>query len=277
MRKLIPIVMLAIFLAAICPPAFAEEKKAKELPWEKVSLNLGTFLAASSSNVRLGTPGLGVSIDVEEALGLDPTNTVFRADGIWRFTDNRRHRAELSWFAFRRTGTKTLGQEIIINGVTYPVGTTVNTGFDLDIFKAAYSYSFFHDDRMDIGASLGLFIMPVSFEITASGLLNHHASASFTAPLPVVGIRADFALTPKWFLKSNVDVFYLEYESFKGSIFDTKLALEYNAFKHVGFGLGVENFNLNVEAEGNDYPKIDLLGRFQFRYIGAMLYAKIYF
>lgn len=269
--------IVAIFLAAACPAAFAEEKKANELPWKKVSFNLGTFISGTSSSVRLGAAGAGVSIDVEEALGLDTTNTVFRAEGFWRFSDNLRHRAELSWFALRRDGTSVLAQDLAIDGTVYPTGTTVNTNFDLDIYKAAYSYSFFMDDRIDIGASLGLFIMPLDFGITASGLLNQQASASFTAPLPVFGLRADFALTPKWFLKSSMDVFYLEYESYKGSLFDTKVAVEYNAFKHVGFGLGVENFNLQAEAEGEDYPAIDFVGNIQLQYLGAMLYAKVYF
>jgi hypothetical protein len=277
MRRLIPVVILTFLLAATCLPVFAEEKDAKDSPWEKVSINLGSFVSSVDSSIRLSANGTGASIDVGEALGMDTSQTVFRTEASWRFTDNRRHRAELSWFALRRDGSKQLGQDITIDGVTYPTGTTVNSGLDLDIYKANYSYSFFHDNRMDIGASLGLYVMPISFELTASGFVNGYVAESVTAPMPVLGLRADFALTPRWFLKSDIDVFYLEYESFKGSLFDTKVALEYNAFKHVGFGLAVESFNVQVESEGEDYPQIDLVGQIQFQYIGAMLYAKFYF
>ena len=281
MKRLIPVLVLMAFLTALCPPVFAEENttkpKTENLPWDKYTINLGSFLSSSDSNVRLSAQGVGVGIDVEEALGLDTTTTVFRADGMWRFTDNRRHRADLSWFAIRRTGETTLGQDIVVDGVTYPTGTAVDSAFDLDVFKAAYSYSFFQDDRMDIGAGLGLYIMPVSFELNAAGLLNGEASASVTAPLPVFGLRADFALTPKWFIKSSVDLFYLEYEQFKGTIFDTRAAVEWKAFKHVGFGLGIESFNLGIEAEGDDYPEIDLVGQINYKYFGALLYATFYF
>ncbi len=277
MRKLVIAAITTLILAATCQPAFAEDQEIQATPWEKVSINLGSMVSSVDSNVRLSANGGGVDIDLEEALGMDPTQTVFRTDIFWRFTDNQRHRAELSWFALRQDGSRQLGQDITIDGVTYPTGTMVNSSFDMDIYKTAYSYSFFQDERMDIAASLGLYVMPISFELTASGFLNGYTAESVTAPMPVLGLRADFALTPKWFIKGNIDIFYLEYASFKGSIYDTKVALEYNAFKHFGLGLAVENFKVGVESEGEDYPQVDLVGRIQFRYIGALLYMKIYF
>ena len=281
MKRLIPVLILMAFLTAVCPPVFAEEKtaeqKAENLPWDKASISLGTFVSSTNSNVRLSANGIGVGIDVEEALGLDTTTTVFRAGGIWRFSDNRRHRADLTWFALRRDGSTQLAQDITIDGITYPTGTTVNTGFDLDVYKATYSYSFLQDDRMDIGAGIGLYIMPLRFEFSASGLVNGQVSEAITAPLPVFGLRADFAMTPKWLLKTNIDLFYLEYEQFKGMVYDTTVAVEYKAFRRVGFGLALENFGLAVEAEGEDYPEIDFKGKFEYRYLGAMLYARVYF
>jgi hypothetical protein len=281
MRRLILVAIVTVFLAMPCASAFSEEsdakKKAENLPWDRASIELGSFVSSTNSNVRLSANGLGIGIDVEEALGLDTTQTVLRLGGTWRFSDNRRHRADLSWFALRRDGSTQLGQDITIDGVTYPTGTQVNTGFDLDVYKATYSYSFFQDDRMDIGAGIGLYIMPLRFEFSASGLINGQVSEAVTAPLPVFGLRADFALTPKWLIKSTIDLFYLEYEQFKGGVYSSSVAVEYKAFKRVGFGLGLENFNLAVEAEGQDYPEVDFMGKIEYDYFGAQLYAKVYF
>lgn len=281
MRRLILGAIVTVFLSLTCISASAEEsgakKKAEDLPWEKASIHLGSFLSSSSSNIRLSGKGVGVGVDVEEALGLDTSTTVFRLGGTWRFSDNRRHRADLTWFALRRDGNTNIGQDIVIDGVTYPTGTRVDTEFDLDVYKATYSYSFFQDDRMDVGAGIGLYVMPIRFEFRASGLLTGNVSESVTAPLPVFGLRADFALTPKWLIKSSINLFYLEYEQFKGAVYDTMVGVEYKAFKRVGFGLAVENFNVAVEAEGEDYPEIDFKGKIDYRYLGAMLYAKVYF
>lgn len=60
--------------------------------------NLGVFVSATDTSFRIGS-GIGLNIDTEEALGLDATNTVFRADALWRFTDNKRHRLDFTWFS----------------------------------------------------------------------------------------------------------------------------------------------------------------------------------
>jgi hypothetical protein len=89
------------------------------------------FLANVDSNIRIGS-GIGIDIDVEEALDLESTNTVLRADALWRFTENRRHRLDLIWFAFRRDGNRRILDDIPIedddgNVIIIPTGATVDT------------------------------------------------------------------------------------------------------------------------------------------------------
>jgi hypothetical protein len=262
-------------------PAWAENPGSQDTPWEKFSLDAGYFIADTNTELSLGS-GLGITADVEELLGLDTTNNVFRIDAFWRFTKNRRHRLDFTWFSFRRDGSKTLGRDFTIkddegNEVTIPAGSQVNTKLNLDIYKAAYSYSFFQDDRMDLAANIGLYVMPIDVGIESSGLINVDETQRFTAPLPTLGIRMDFAITPKWFLRSGFDVFYLEIDQFKGRIYDSHAAIEYLPWKHVGFGLGYNLFDLSIEADGEDYPQIDFMGKLDFKYSGLLLYAKMFF
>lgn len=119
--------------------------------------------------------------------------------------------------------------------------------------------------------------MPIKAGLSLPGLVDVSEAASFTAPLPVVGLRADIALTPKWFIRFGSELFYLEYDNFKGSLLNSSIRLEYHPWKRVGFGAGVESFRLNVEAEGNDYPGIDFKGNIEFNYTGLELYTRILF
>jgi len=276
-------VCVLIFLAALFPQsAFAEEKKTDNVPWEKYSLQLGVFLSDISSDLRFGS-GIGVDVNVEDLLGMESSTSVFRVDGSWRFTQNRRHRLDFSWYALRRDGNTQIGQDFTIedpddgSDVTIPAGTRVNSHFNLDIYKLAYSYSFFQDDRFDLALSFGTFIMPIEFGFNATGLVTERVDESITAPLPVVGFRGDFALTPKWFLRMGTEIFYLEIEQFKGSIYNAKGAVEYKPWKHVGIGLGVETFRVNIEADGGDWPGVDFKGEVEFNYFGVQLYTKIFF
>jgi hypothetical protein len=276
---------LYVFIAAglffSIQPALAENPASNDTPWEKFSLNLGYFISNTETDFRLGS-GLGVSVDVEDLLGLDTTNSVFRVGASWRFTDNRRHRIDFQWFSFRRDGTRTIGEDIVYedkdgNEQVIEAGTEVEASFDFDIYKAAYSYSFFQDDRIDLAGSFGLYVMPIDFGFEATGLLNVGGSERFTAPLPVFGIRGDVAITPKWYLRSGLQAFYLEIGEFTGSILAANVAIEYLPWKHFGFGLGFDSLSVHVEADGKDYPAIDFKGEVDFDYRGLLLYGKLYF
>ena len=277
MKKTACICLFALMIIFYSLSVSAGEKENKDKPWGHFSLNLGGFITSLNSDVSLGAKGLGIKVNVEDVLDMDSSVSVFRVDGSWRFTRNLRHRLDLGWFDISRDSSTTLLRDIEIGDTIFPLGTEITSSFDLQVFKGAYSYSFFQDDRMDLGVSFGLFVMPIVFEIDASGLFEGHERESITAPLPVLGLRADFAITPKLFLKFNVDSFYLEIDEFEGSVIDTKLALEYNAFKYLGFGIGLEHFNIYIKAEDEDYPNIDFKGSFEFDYFGAMAYCKVYF
>lgn len=118
--------------------------------------------------------------------------------------------AVLVCFSIRRNGRTSLGRDLEIGNITLPLGTDVNTSLNIDLYRAGYSYSFFQDDRISLGIGSGLYVMPISFSLDASGLITESVRESFTAPLPVIGFRADFASTPKWYIRSRMDSFYLE-------------------------------------------------------------------
>ena len=269
--------LTVLLLIGLAPFAFADETQQEEKPWTRFGLNLGGSFNGYDSNVRLGVKGVGLSVDAEELLGLDTSTSSFAIDGFWRFTENRRHRLDFSWFLLHRSGTNTLGRDIDIGDLHIPLGTTVHTTLDIDMYRIGYSYSFFQDDRMDLAVSGGAYILPITFDIKAEGLVEGSESESITAPLPVIGLRADFAISPKWLLRSKIDLFYLEIGDFKGAIADTRLAVEYRAFKHVGFGLRAESFRVKVEAKGDDYPGVDFTGAFEFNSLGLMAFLTLYF
>ena len=273
---------VTVVLLSIAQSAVAGEGKTEtQMPWEKFGANVGVFLAAVDSNIRIGS-GIGIDIDVEEALDLESTNTVFRADALWRFTENRRHRLDLIWFAFRRDGNRRILDDIPIedddgNVITIPIGTTVDTFFDLDVYQLNYSYSFFQDERIDLAAGIGVYVMPINLGIQVSGLVDEEGEEKFTAPLPVFNLRMDIALTPKWFIRTGAQVFYLEYDDFVGSILEFRTALEYNPWKHVGIGVGFDTFGFRLEADGEDWPGIDLKGNVEFNYAGLQLYLRVFY
>jgi hypothetical protein len=276
MKKLGWLVAVIVFVLW-CNPAFGKDETDLDSPWETYSFKFGGFLTALESDVQLGVKnvGTGITVNVEDALGLDSRLTVFRADFGWRFGSTRKHMLELAWSDFRRSATKTLGKTIEIGDEVYPIGTVVESEFNFSIISAKYTYSLFQDDRFNFGLGIGAYVMPIKFKISESSIGT--VEESFTAPLPVIGARFDFAVTPKFFIRQSLDLLYLEIGSFRGAIVDIGLGAEYKVWEHFGIGADLNVFRIGVEANDEDYPEIDFVGKLNFSYNGILLYGKFYF
>jgi hypothetical protein len=274
-------IIVTIILVVAAAHVMSAETEHQDDPWETYAITLGGFSSSLDTSFRVGA-GVGLDIDAEELLDMDSTTTVFKIGGSWRFSDNKKHRLEFSWFAFHRDGSVTVDQTIEIedrNGETIIInpGADVDSFFDIDIYQLSYSYSFLQDDRLDLAAQFGFYVMPMDVGIEVSGVIDEEATLDFTAPLPTLGLRMDIALTPKWLFRSGSQIFYLEYRDFKGSVLATHGAIEYTPWDHIGIGLGVDSFRLKAEADGEDYPSIDFNGNVEFTYVGVELYARIFF
>lgn len=252
------------------------------LPWEKGSVKFGGFISAFDSNLGFGVNNAaGVTINAEELFDLDDSLTVFRAEAMYRPGQSRRHQVDLIYASYRRDGSATLSEELDINGDTYPVGARVDTVFNFDIIRGTYSYAILQDERMRIALGLGVYAVPLEYEldIETTGGRNSVEGADTTLPLPAVALRAEFQLIPRMFLNTSIDAMYLAVSDFSGSLLDVNVGLEYRPWKHFGFGLGYNAMSVAVEGESSssDYPGIDFVGTVDVRFSGLMLYGKFTF
>ena len=281
-RSIFCTALLFLLPAVFCSPAIAdEERPSSSYTWRKGYLNLGYYFAGLDSSIRIGDPniGLGLEVDVESLLGLDTTDSTFRFEGGYRFGQSQRHQIVVGWFRFHRSGTTDLPNQIDL-----PDGGSIGPGqfssiFNFDIIETRYDYSVVFDKRVDLNLGIGLFIMPIEFGYRGQidGVLDSSVNESITAPLPVVGIGIDFAITPQWYLRQQAELFYLEIDNYTGGIGNLMLSLEYLPWKHVGFGAGVNWMQVFVEAEKEtDVPGVDFVGDVEFAYFGALLYLKLY-
>lgn len=244
--------------------------------WDRFSISFGGFVTKMNSDIQLGSQqvGLGVIINVEDALGLETSSTVLRSEMQYNYGKRRRHTVGLDYFGLLRNAQKVLESEIEIGDEIFPIGTEVDSKFNLQIFKGTYSYSFYQDKRVKLNGLVGLFIMPIKFSTSALGLSEE--ATSFVAPLPVFGLGTNFAITPKLYIKQSVEFLYLKISNFKGAITDINIQLEYNLWEHFGFGAGLNAYQLDIEAFSDKNTFFNFKGSIKTGYSGLMFYAKYY-
>ena len=273
-KRFIRLVLVILSIGLLFQAAVAAEKDKKDYsnePWEKAALYLGAFVIDSNSDLQLGigSGALDVKVDAEEVLGLEKNFTVFRADAFWRIT--RRNRVDFTYYQMKRDGSTFLGIEIPGFG---PLGSQVDTDFDMTILRGSYAWSFFKNEHFDLGISGGLYGMGVDFKIEAKDPGGSSIeSTDFTVPLPVIGLRANFALTPKWFIRQSIDYFYVNIGDYEGQLVDLNVALEWNALKYLGLGVGYNFVSMGLDYNGSD----DFLSEIDLSYGGVLLFGKLYF
>jgi hypothetical protein len=255
------------------PPKEAPKDPPK--PWRRGELMIGGYVAELNSNLQVisGT-GLGATVDVEEALGLDESLTQYRIQASFLLAD--RHRLFFDYVDLSRKATRTIDANITIDDTVYPIGTTVDTEFDLQLINMVYGYSLLYDDRMDIGLTFGIHHLRVRFEAESKSGAGAETER-FMLPIPLPGFRAMFALTPELFLRQSLEILYLPFDKFQGLYVDTTIALEWTPFKHLGFGLGWNSTRIRMEMEDEDFPRVEFEGKFQYDVAGVMLYTILYF
>lgn len=123
-----------------------------------------------------------------------------------------------------------------------------------------YNYSFHHDEKVELGLSAGLYFADIKASFNAdltctsttgscAGItpVSGGASSTLIAPFPTIGFLLNYKITPRLKATGRFDWFYVETATFKGSMSEMLLGLEYRLFKH--FGLGAAFNRLNVELD----------------------------
>lgn len=268
------LMLAAVNLSLLAGAAQAQDENRR--PWEKFSLSVGGFLTESDTTVQVNSESLGVGavIDLENVLGVERSFSTYRIDVRYRFGETRRHEIEFHYFSSERTGDKVLDDDLQIGDAFFPAGTGVVTEFDLRFANFDYVYNFLMDDRVRMGLSVGVHTTGIGLKIAETGGPKVE-DQSFTAPLPMVGFRSDVILTPRWRLKIDFNLFYLEYDKYTGRLGDTFLGVEYLPWKNFGFGAGFNYINYRVEVDsGSD---IDFNGKVEFQLTGFLIYGKYFF
>jgi hypothetical protein len=251
--------------------AVAAEAGSDELPWKTWEFLLGGYLSTHDSTLRVDSrsTGNGTEIDLEDDLGFNKSLNTVRLDAIWRFRP--RHRADFAYYRLSRGASRALDRTIEIGDKIFPEGTPVASELELTIYKASYTYSIVQNSRLDVGLSAGLHILEWESRVAAE-TIGLTQSSELLAPLPVLGVRGNWAITPVFFLRASVDVFALSVDGSGGRLTDGLIAVEYDAFKHFGVGLGYNRVSMRITGD-----KDDLFGEIGAEYGAVMLYGKLFF
>jgi hypothetical protein len=238
---------------------------------ERGSVLLGAFITDRQSNTRFDSDmGDGTDIDMEDDLGLESSTNVARIGGyLWL---GRRHRLDAAYFDLSRSASIPIQETIDFGDETFEINTALSTEADLTIMKADYTFAALAKDRGWFGVTAGLYIAETGFALSQP-TLGRAESEDVTAPLPLFGLRGDYAINDRITLRGAMQWFGFESEDLDGHLTDFYVGADYGFGERMAVGLAYNRVSMNFGAqEDNGFS-----GRLDWGYDGLMLYFKVDF
>jgi hypothetical protein len=236
-------------------------------------LSLGGYLVDSDTRMRVDGKGgeQGTPIDWERTFGGGDV-TRFRVDAQWRFAD--RHKLRVMWFNSDRSASRTVEREIDWGDETFPVGAKVKGEIKYDIYELAYEYAFFKRETYEISGSIGAYYAQWDASLSAtitnpdgSNQRNAKGDASLDAPLPVLGLRGQWALPYDLSIDVSGQWFAVSLDQYSGNLQDYRGTLTWQPKPWLGIGLGYDWFSAHGDADSDSFH-----GNLDWTFQGPMLY-----
>lgn len=258
MRILACIASLAVALIPMVASADepAKGKSMGQINHRKGAIGVGLALVRFDTKIKFTdkASSLSVFLDPEGNLDLPEIARVNTFYGTYRL--GRKHEIEMAYFAVKREST------FISANVNYEDLVLVNgqatLSDDTKFYFFQYSYALFQDNRSNVNASLGISGLDLNYTFSASGEIivdgvrefgSYDNEASVFAPLPLLGVDFNFAVTPKWAIGGKVSLVSGSYEEIRAFAAQTGMQASYWFGKHVGGVIGISHFNADVTLE----------------------------
>lgn len=233
-------------------------KKTKAAPpWfvRRIKAAAGVFIPVNDTKISVGSndDSFGTEIDFEDNLGFKETTTTFLGNFQWRAA--RRSRFDLGYFNLNRNQTYQLQKEIEFGDHTYPVNSTVNSYFKINMYLFSYGYAFFLKPKYELGLTIGTHTLGTDIGInliSETDQAGYNDKFNFTAPLPDFGIWGGYSFAEKFVLNGNLNYFSLKVNNFKGEIFSYNAAVMYQALPDLDISLGYSGMNFTVDVVKNN-------------------------
>lgn len=247
-------------------------------PWKKVEFSIGGYATSHGSSLRIdpGDGTLGDPLDLERQLKVDKSLFKVRADARLRI--GRRHTLQAAYYDGSRGGVASLSEELVIGDETFVLDASLETKISLGVYKFSYGYSFVANEKWDVAAAVGVHALDLGASFFGQARVDAfsveaRAEAKDTfAPLPVIGGRFAYALSPKWRLRGEFDWLKLKIGDLSGNLIDLTLGVDFDITRNFGLTAHYNYVDIEVNSRDLGFP-----GRVGYSYSAALLGGRVFF
>jgi hypothetical protein len=260
MKKGLLIYMSALTLASLSGATLAQESDYHPGLQSNIVFSVGAF--RSSNSFEISSSGRDTEtgdIDFGDSVGVDKDNTILNVQLRWNFGSTRKWSLWGQYFSNDASGDATLEEDVDWQDVTFRKGSFVEAGVKFEVTRLFMGYSFVKNEQHDFGVGLGIHNLDLSTFIGGEIMIDdvttgyQRGNADASQILPNVGTWYNFSPASRWLLHGRVDWISANISDFDGTLWNANLGVNFQAWRHVGFDLSYEYFNLDLKVDKGDW------------------------
>jgi hypothetical protein len=265
-------VMPALGLALLASIAHADGDYASPTD-DRVRVTMGAMHVSTSTTVRVdsSTGVQGTTVAGEKQFGLDPTDFEPKFQVMVR--EGERNRLWLDYFTLNRTGSAVITQPIVFRNVVIQTGDPLQSQLDLRLLTLTYGYSFWHSEKVELAATLGISAVQIqAVAKVTTDAVHLDQSEDEAGPFATPGIAATWAVSKRFYFDGRVQYLSLHVKDLDGSLGLAELDALYRFRANVSFGLGYTEVKAHLAS-----VKTDNSGLFDFNSKGPQFFVRVAF
>jgi len=275
LKKGMSFLLSVIFVMLSSGPVLAEDYEYHPALSDNFNIILGAF--KSDNAFKISAEGsmedeIEDRIDFGNSVGVDKSSTIFSGQLRWKFGKKRKWSVWGQYFANDATGEAFLTEDVEWQDVIFREGTFVGAGVDVAVTRLFFGRSFVKNQQHDFGVGAGLHNLDLSVFIEGDIKIDDESTDFFrgeadnSQPLPNLGAWYNVSPARKWLIHARVDWISADIGDYNGTLWNTNIGVNYQAFRNVSFDLSYQFFELNLKVDKSDWR-----GEVDMTYSGPML------
>jgi hypothetical protein len=263
--------ILAMLLVLLAGAAHAEDYLSPTE--ERFRLSLGTVYLDSKTTVQINsnTGVTGTLVSAENDFGMNKDD--FEAKFQVMLRVGERNRVRFDYFSLDRTGNTTLNKDILFRNVELLPGDPVDSNLSIDVLSITYGYSFIHNEKFELAATLGINDTDLSARARVNTAARHVDQTEDQAgPFPTLGFDSTYVISKRFYLDARVAYFRANVDHLNGSLGFYELNALYRLRPNISFALGYELVQAHLLSS-----QASTAGLFNFKTQGPELFVRVGF
>ena len=210
-----------------------------------------TSFRVDPTNAPPGTTG--TPVNAENDLGLAQRERQGVVDFMFRLRD--RNKVRVGYFESKRSGSQVLANDIVFGNQTFPAGELAQTSFDLEQFNITYTYSFFRNNRFEVGSGLALYFLQLDVigQVPAQALRQEVTAAT---PFPALPLDLTWCLSSRWAATAQAAYLKVNTHDLGGWYLDTHADIQYRWVRNFVVGAGYASIRTDLTHRNGSFPGV---------------------